>query len=537
VRLLAREDEGEDEHVEETERQPQAPPSAWRWSVALLCVAAIPRLLYLFVFSDPGNPGLGVYDDVWHHWQIAYLTKEVGLGAPDGPRLWDLKGLEYFWGILHPLLMVAVFAVSGSVDIVLLRLVSLAFGVLTVILIFHICRRIWSTQVGLAASLFAALLPTSAMNDASGMLEPMGVALCLLGIWAWVAGKGWWSGLAFGLAAMSRAEAWIFSLGLVIAANLRRVNLRQRPGLWLGFAGSLGLYMLVLQAKTGNPIYPLWWNFFANALGRWGTPITSAQAGARPALAVVLVIALAGLGLTLRYRPNGHMLLAFGFGYWVFTAGMLGFTSFLSTWRWWMPISRRFEFPYVFIGVLVAVLLLYVVPRRFGKGARPLGWSTVGVALVASQLLWVPIGQAFGPTESAWKTSVAESQQLAHWYRQAPYADHAIAMPPDRPDITYGLAVYGHVEGRHLVSEMYDPFAYLPSGYRYIDHNGDVSATLQCWIQSKDIRLIAIPGDDSNLELAMQLHPEWFVDVGTMSQAGWKVEGVSVPTISCPYPG
>jgi len=34
----------------------------------------------------------------------------------------------------------------------------------------------------------------------------------------------------------------------------------------------------------------------------------------------------------------------------------------------------------------------------------------------------------------------------------------------------------------------------------------------------------------------MQLHPEWFVDVGTMSQAGCKVEGVRVPTISCSYP-
>ena len=54
--------------------------------------------------------------------------------------------------------------------------------------------------------------------------------------------------------------------------------------------------------------------------------------------------------------------------------------------------------------------------------------------------------------------------------------------------------------------------------------------------RSKDIRLIAIPRDESNLELAMQLHPEWFVDVGTMSQAGWKVEGVSVPAVSCPYP-
>src|SRR3979490_1862223 len=83
------------------------PPLHWAWSVAVAAGAAIPRLLYLFVFSDPENPGVRRYGDVWHHWQIAYLTKEIGLSAPEGPRLWDLKGLDYFWGILHPLLMVA----------------------------------------------------------------------------------------------------------------------------------------------------------------------------------------------------------------------------------------------------------------------------------------------------------------------------------------------------------------------------------------------------------------------------------------------
>src|SRR2546422_4842198 len=194
--------------------------TAWRWTAALAAGAAIPRLLYLFVFTDPENPGLGAYNDVWHHWQIAYLTKEIGLSAPGGPRLWDLKGLEYFWGILHPLLMVGVFDITGSIDIVLNRLVSLVFGVAVVVLLFHICWRYWGTQVALGAALVAALLPTSVMNDASGMLEPLGVALTLFGLLAWIGRGGVSSRLVFGLAAMARAGAWLFNLGPVVPAFL-----------------------------------------------------------------------------------------------------------------------------------------------------------------------------------------------------------------------------------------------------------------------------------------------------------------------------
>src|SRR5207237_10310400 len=106
-------------------------------------------------------------------------------------------------------LMVFVYTLTGSTDIGLLRLVSLVFGVLAVVLIFHICRRIWSTQVAIAGSFLAALLPTSVMNAASGMLEPIGIALCLLGIWAWVEGKGCWSGWAFGRGAWARAGPWL----------------------------------------------------------------------------------------------------------------------------------------------------------------------------------------------------------------------------------------------------------------------------------------------------------------------------------------
>src|SRR4029077_13891522 len=129
LKLLADEEELDREPAAQT-REPAAEPLPAPWLAAIVALAALPRIFYLFVVSDPENPGLGRYDDVWHHWQIAYLTKEIGLAGPHGPRLWDLKGLDYFWGVLHPLLMVAIFTISGSIDIVLVRLVSLTFGVL-----------------------------------------------------------------------------------------------------------------------------------------------------------------------------------------------------------------------------------------------------------------------------------------------------------------------------------------------------------------------------------------------------------------------
>jgi hypothetical protein len=529
-RILASEDEEDLPLDEPTAGAARVTRTALIWTAAIAIGAAVPRLLYLFVFTDPENPGLGAYNDVWHHWQIAYLTKEIGLSAPGGPRLWDMKGLEYFWGILHPLLMVGVFDVTGSIDIMLNRLVSLVFGVAVVVLLFHIVRRHWGTQTALGAALVAALLPTSVMNDSSGMLEPLGVALCLFGIWAWLARGGFFSGLALGLATMARAEAWIFSLGLVVAALIGKVS-RQRLPLVLAFAAVTLLYMKVLLDQTGNPIYPLWWNFVANAVGKWEhTPITSGQAAVRPFLGIILIAAIAGLAWSLWRRTAPYMLLTYGFGYWVFVAGMLGFSSYLASWVWWMPITRIFAFPYVFAGTLLAVVLLWWLPRRFGRRAVPFGWAVLVVALVVAQLMWIPIGQVFGPTEANWQATLAASRQLGTWYNQRPYDGHALAVPPDRPDVTYGLARYGSVEGKHLVSEMYDPFYYLPAGYKYQDHQQVVSTLIQCWLTKTDTRLIAMPASNTDYQMARELNPDWFVQVGAMSETQWLIYGVSVPT-------
>jgi hypothetical protein len=537
MKLLTRilpDEEEEDRRLDLPEPAPEPRatdrPLPWGWTAAVAAGAALPRLLYLYLFTDPENPGLGAYNDVWHHWQVAYLTKEIGLTAPDGPRLWDLKGLDYFWGVLHPLLMVAIFDLTGSIDIVLTRLVSLCFGVAVVVLLFHICRRFWGTQAAIGVALVTSLLPTSVMNDSSGMLEPLGVALCLLGVWAWPHRGGFWAGLAFGLATIARAEAWIFSLGMVVAAFLRRQGWQQRLPLVAGFGVVMLVYMKLLLDQTGSAIYPLWWNFFANAVGNWeATPVSAGQATVRPVLGALLVASLIGLAWSLWKRPPSYMLLTFGFGYWVFVAGMLGFTSYLASWVWWMPITRVFAFPYAFAGVLLVVVLLWWVPRRYGRRALPLAWVGIVATLLIAQLAWIPIAQVFGPTETEWHSTLAASRQLGGWYNQAPYQGHALAVPPDRPDITYGLARFGGVQGRHLVSEMYDPFFYLPSGYAYADHQSTVSMLVQCWLDRTDTHMIAMPPQNTNYDLLRQYNGEWFVQLGTMSNTSWLVYGVSVP--------
>jgi len=279
-----------------------APVALWSWwTLAVLLVALMPRLIYLFAISNPENAADGLYTDVYQHWQIAYLTKEIGLSH--GLRLWDLKGVEYFWGVLHPIVLVFLFFVTGSTDIVVARIQSLVFGSLSVVLIFHLCQRYWNLSVAVAATAFAAFAPTSVFNDASGMLEPMGVSLSLLGIWL-LPKRSLGAGIAWGLATAARPEAWLSSSGLVLASFLRRGTVRRWFLMLLGFGTVMAAQMAFLNARTGNPIYPLYWNFLANAAGQWMKPLVASQQSARPWFIVLWAIATAGLLMTLWRRPR-----------------------------------------------------------------------------------------------------------------------------------------------------------------------------------------------------------------------------------------
>ena len=502
-----------------------------RWVILVAVGALIPRLAYLFVFSDPENAGNG-FTDAYHHWQIAYLTKEIGLSH--GPRLWDMRGVEYFWGPLHPILMNLLFFVTGSVDIVLARLLSLAFGTLVVVLIFLLCHRYWGMRVAVAASAFAILSPASVFNDDAGMVEPIAIALLLLGIWL-TPRRGFWAGVAWGCSALARVEAWLFSAGLVVAWVLGRRSAAHRIPLLAGWVLVMGVYLKFLLDQTGNPIYPLYWNFQVVALGSTdvGATPTPEQQLLRIPLAAIVLVSGAGLAWSLLKRPRGYLLLTYGFGYWVFQAGTLGFTSYLVHSSEWM--ERRFEFPLDFAGILGAVILFKILPSRLPR-LRLTPWVVAIVALLAIQVYWSPIQSAYAATEVGYQDQVQLGRAVGEVYNRGAYRGGVIAVPGNAPTLVYTMVRYGGVPGARITSEFYDPFYYLPPGYRYSDHQGVAGVLLQCWLSKTQTRLLLMPPPNP-LNASVQDYiafiadnPGWFGQNIATLEGGWTIVSVQVPT-------
>lgn len=504
-----------------------------RWVVLVAIGALVPRLTYLFVFSNPENAGQG-FTDAYHHWQIAYLTKEIGLSH--GPRLWDLRGYEYVWGPLHPLLMNLLFFATGSVDIVVARLLSLAFGSLAVVLIFLLCHRYWGMPVAIAASAFAALSPASLFNDDAGMVEPIAIALLLLGIWL-TPKRGFWAGVAWGCAAMARVEAWLFGAGLVVAWVLGRRSAAQRLPLLAGWVLVIGLYLKFLLDQTGSAFYALYWNFQFVALGSQETTsaLTADQQLLRIPLAAVVIVSAAGLAWSLWKRPASYLLLTYGFGYWVFQAGTIGFTHYLHHTSEWM--ERRFEFPLDFAAILGAVLLFKLLPK-WQPRLRSTGWVVAAVVLLTIQAYWSPIQNAYAATEAGFQAEVQLGRAIGDVYNRPEFKGGVIGVPGDSPTLVYTMVRYGGVPGDRLTSEFYDPFYYLPSGYQYADHKQVAGMLMQCWLAKTHMRLLIVPPTNAfNASVPDYLafisdNQSWFGQPSDQLGEGFAIFAVQVPAPS-----
>jgi hypothetical protein len=490
------------------------------------------RLAWLFRFSNPENTGTGwLGNDAYHHWQIAYLSLKVGLAAPTGPRLWDFKGQDYFWGVLHPALTMLAFALTGSTDIAVQRLVSIAFGVLAATMLALMTMRHFGRSAGLAAGLLAAVLPTSVFNDSTGLLEPLGVGLTLLGIWLLDRHPGR-AGIALALSTMARAESWIFA-PIVIAFD-QRARRSLNPALVATFALGFGGYAVYLFLATGNPIYPFYWNFLANGLGTWGFhPAADAAAAPllKPVMGVVLLAGTAGLLWAYRRRPAAAPFLGYGLTYCCFIAGVVGFTAYSVGWHDYFLLSRLFAFPYQFVGALVAALVFTAAAG--GRVRNVAAWVMIAVLAAAAQALWQPIDAGYRATDPAWNTELAAAQVLATAHVAQP-GGTTLAIPPNEgPNsevtLTYALVHDQHLTAATLRSEFYDPYYYLPAGFAYSQDPGRADSAMRCWFSSNRVGTWVVEGTNANERALAAAHPDWFTEEATFAPYGWTIYAVHAP--------
>lgn len=421
----------------------------------LFLLAISLRLTYIFT-HDPQNAGLNWYSDVYHHWQIGYLTKTVGL-KQGFLRLWDLKGMEYFWGALHPLVLVFLFTITGSVSILVPRLLDVFCGGLSVVLLFLVIKRHFNFQAGLAAALLAAVTPVGIFSDASGMQEPLGIVLLLAGFYFWPR-KYFLTGFLWALSGMVRAEFWLLSLGLVVAVIIFEKNFDRKIGLLAGYALLTLFHMKILLDRTGNPIYPIWWNFVGNAMGEWqeDIPPTAPQLLGQKVFWLVFGLSFLGVIATLIKKPKFYLFWLLGFGNWLMLGAFVGFTQYLLSYlhRFW--VDRIMLWPYMFLGALICVFLFYLVPRYLPLFAKlKINWILVLLILAGSQLAWLPINHYLTLTEHWWEKRKFLAAEIGQVHKEG-----KILLFEDRPPVVYALVHFEGITGEEIISQMFDPFYY-----------------------------------------------------------------------------
>lgn len=467
------------------------------------------RLYSLFYITDPQNAGVEVwYSDVYHHWQIAYLSKSIGF-SQGFLRLWDLKGMEFFWGLAHPLVSAVLMALTGSTNIVILRLLSSVMGSLAIVLLFLIVKRYWGWQAGLAAALLGILNPVGIFSDASGMVEPLGIVFMLSGIYFYPQ-KPFLSGIMLAVASMTRAEYWVLSGLVILGMLLLRVRSGRKPLLFLGYLIPIILYMKYLLDWTGNPIYPVWWNYMGNAVGEWQADIgpNSTQLFIQKIYWVIAAVSSIGIIFCFWKRPKSAPFLLFGFGNWLLWGVVIGMTKYLLSYlpRFW--VDRIMLWPYLFLGSLVSIIIFAVQKKRFSKKIKiPLSfasWIMILILIFFSQSIWKTIHRYYDTTYKYWDNFMT----MADDFSKVDRGEGRVLVPEEWPPLTYMLVHYKGLEGKRIVGQMFDPYYYI-EGDPY-NNWGENREIVLDWLVKEDINLMFFPGNKERYMKLIEREPEYF---------------------------
>lgn len=490
--------------------------SSFLINILIFLLAFIPSLAFIFFTS--GLVEIGWYADTFHHWQIAYLSKEIGF-SHGFLRLWDLKGMEYFWGLLHPLVLSFLMTLTGSSNIILPRLLSAVSCSFSILVLFLIVKRSFGTKTAVSTALVASLNPVTISSSASGMVEPMGILFMLLGLYFWPK-KAFASGLMFALASMTRAEYWFFSIGLISAILVfSKEHSDRKMKVLLSYIFPIGLYMKYLLTYAGNAFYPVWWTFFANAKGEWqpDVPLTESQIFVRYIFIAIILISLIGILFVVLKRKKELFFHLFGFGNFLFLGVFIGLTEYLKSYipRFW--IDRIFLLPYFYLAFLISFIIFYVLRKKLSIMA----WVFVVFVLIASQGVWsfiLPLynkGKIHGLLEGGFGRNVGKY-----------YKGGNILLYEGDPIMTYSLVNYGKIDGKVFISQMYDPFQYKP----FTDHTdlfsnwGKDRKIVLNWLKNENIRLLIMQPQRERYLTLFEKEPEIFKPLDTSFSEMWIYE-------------
>jgi 4-amino-4-deoxy-L-arabinose transferase-like glycosyltransferase len=195
-----------------------------RRAVAIFAVAAAIRIAYVLVFLRNYHP----QTDAQHYLDIASSVAHGHGFAAKYP--YGFEHATAFRPPLYPLLLGTAFAITG-VHLAVAQAINVVLGSAVVVLIGLLATRVGGLRAGLIAAGLAAIYPPLLANDGVPLSEPLGLLVMLAAIWALLAGRPGWAGLAAGLLVLTRPSAQLF-VPLIALVLWRQAGLRRA----LGFA-------------------------------------------------------------------------------------------------------------------------------------------------------------------------------------------------------------------------------------------------------------------------------------------------------------
>ncbi len=452
------------------------------------------RLIFLLVFTRIDQPLVG---DVWHHWQIAYLSKTIGF-KQGFLRLWDFKGMEYYWGLLHPLILIAFFKVTGSVSIIIPRIVSTLFGSGVITLVFLIVARHFNKKAAFASALFIILMPTTIFHDTLGLQEPLGLFFLLLGVYLFPT-HSFSAGFTWMLAGMVRAEYWVFGAALIFVVLIRERNFDRKVIALIGFTIPCLLYMKYMLDYTGNPIYPIYWNYLAITLGEWSSTAGGLNASLQSIQLVSQILTgffFVGALIVIWRKFKSYLFILMGLASITFSFFTLGFGAYIYGFdrvrsypdfidRIW--IGKIFAFPWGFLGILMAIFLLYFLPKKIGKIGTLLGTSILLIVMVVLQFAWPSISKHYLEASFVAEASEKAAAAIANEYT----GEGKLFLPAQAEYLTYFLVYNEKILGERLVSSFYDPFYYYKGEDPFSEWD-TFREELVDWFVKEDAEIIVI---------------------------------------------
>jgi hypothetical protein len=488
---------------------PQDKPKSYEWIVVLVffLIALVARFYFLFYVATPDNPGAGWFGDAYHHWQIAYLTKEIGL-SNGFLRLWDLKGMEFFWGFLHPFLTMTAFALTGSISLAVERGMTGIFGSISVGLVYLVVSKYWNKSAAFGAATLAALNPVGIFNDVSGMVEPLGIPFLLLAIYLWPK-KPFWAGFALFMALLARAEYWVFSFGIFVVMLIvnRKAGSNRKVSLAMGLFVPLLLYMKYLLDYTGNPIFPFYINYLTNIFGTWQfkTEFSASDIAAKHLFQGIFAITSLAAGFVLWKKPKGTLVYLLGLGNWIFLGAIFGLAAYIGSYADYVWYVRFMILPYIFVGILISVFLFYYLPKiKYLRVIHKIKFNYLILVaiLLAVQPIWILIMQKYKATEATWQGAVKVAGEISKHYKGG-----KMVFIEGSPDYTYALVkIYGF-DGKNLVSEMFDPYFYF-SGDMYSNWEKNRLVVFK-WLKDNNVKIIVTYGGTERYAKLSQSEPEY----------------------------